>query len=205
MFLTCCNRFVNTSIFFFTEKSITCEEKYFSSHVRKIFHTLLSKSHLAKTLPHQHTNLINAIQEKLRKTFCCYNCLDLYHAQSFFQVFVTCFPSSLKQEQCLEKVTNSRPTASNLHNLFSTQYSCSQELGKKVTHTWKNFSHGKSRQLQQQNSIPEAALLQQLNVSQNQKSRIRQGPSVILLLSKPSRVILVVLSAVRACFQDFAE
>ena len=22
--------------------------------------------------------------EKLKKTFCCYNCLDLYHAQSFF-------------------------------------------------------------------------------------------------------------------------
>jgi hypothetical protein len=75
------------------EKSITCEEKYFSSHVRKIFHTLLLKSHLEKD-----TDLTNAIQEKLRKTFCCYNCLDLYHAQSFFQVFVTFFPSSLKQE-----------------------------------------------------------------------------------------------------------
>ena len=48
MFLTCCDHFVNTSIFFFTEKSITCEEKYFSSHVRKIFHTLLLKSHLEK-------------------------------------------------------------------------------------------------------------------------------------------------------------
>ena len=48
MFLTCSDRFVSTSIFFFTEKSITCEEKYFSSHVRKIFHTLLLKSHLEK-------------------------------------------------------------------------------------------------------------------------------------------------------------
>ena len=48
--------------------------------------------------------------EKLKKTFCCYNCLDLYHAQSFFLVFVTCFPSSLEQE-----------------------------LGKQVTHTWKFF------------------------------------------------------------------
>ena len=28
---------------------------------------------------------------------------------------------------------------SNLHNLFSTQYSCSQELGKKVSNTWKTF------------------------------------------------------------------
>ena len=83
MFPTCCDHFVNTSIFFFMEKSITCEEKYFSSHVRKIFHTLLLKSYLEKTLPCQHTDLINAIQEKLRKTFCCYNCLDLYHAQSF--------------------------------------------------------------------------------------------------------------------------
>ena len=103
LFLTCCDCFVNTSIFFFTEKSITCEEKYFSSHVRKIFHTLLLKSHLEKDSAYQHTDLVNAIQEKLRKTFCCYNCLDLYHAQSFFQVFVTCFPSSLKQKERLEK------------------------------------------------------------------------------------------------------
>ena len=29
MFLTCCDRFVNTSTIFFTEKSITCEENYF--------------------------------------------------------------------------------------------------------------------------------------------------------------------------------
>ena len=49
--------------------------------------------------------------------------------------------------QCLEKVTNSRPSASSLHNLFSTLLSCSQELGKQVTHTSKNFSHRKSRQL----------------------------------------------------------
>ena len=31
--------------------------------------------------------------------FCCYNCLDLYHAQSFFPVFFICFPSSLEQEK----------------------------------------------------------------------------------------------------------
>ena len=62
--------------------------------------------------------------EKLKKTFCCYNCLDLYHAQSFFLVFVTCFPTSLQQE-----------------------------LGKQVTHTLKKKSPGKSRQLQQQNTI----------------------------------------------------
>jgi hypothetical protein len=42
-------------------------------------------------------------------------------------------------EQCLERVTNSRPLASNLHNLFSTYCSCSQELGKQVTHLGKTF------------------------------------------------------------------
>ena len=31
------------------------------------------------------------------------------HAQSFFPVFVICFPSSLEPEKCLEKVTNSQP------------------------------------------------------------------------------------------------
>ena len=71
-------------MFFFT-----CEENFPLASIKEPF---------GKRLPYQHTDLINAIQEKLRKTFCCYNCLDLYHAQSFFQVFVTCFPSSLKQE-----------------------------------------------------------------------------------------------------------
>ena len=96
-------------------------------------------------MPYQHTDLRDTIiwmqfKKKLRKTFCCYNCLDFQHAQIFFQVFVTCFPSSLKQEQCLEKITNSGPTASNLHNLFSTQYSCSQELEKSNSHLEKKFS-----------------------------------------------------------------
>ena len=31
--------------------------------------------------------------------------------------------------------------------LFSPHYSCSQELGKQATHTWKKFPHNKSRQL----------------------------------------------------------
>ena len=51
----------------------------------------------------------------------------------FFRVFITCFPSSIEQEQCLKTVTNSQPLASNLNNQFS------QELGKQVTHTWKTF------------------------------------------------------------------
>jgi hypothetical protein len=119
---------------------------FFFTYEENFPHTSIKET-FGKRLPYEHTDLINAIKEKLRKTFCCYNCLDLYHAQSFFQVFVNCFPSSLKQEYCLKKITNSRPTASNLHNLFSTQYFCSQELGKKVTHAWKNLSHGKYRQL----------------------------------------------------------
>ena len=39
------------------------------------------------------------------------NCLHLYHAQKFFLVFVTCFPSSLEKEQCLEKVIQEGDTA----------------------------------------------------------------------------------------------
>ena len=56
-----------------------------------------------------------------------------------FPVCVVCFPSSLKQGQYLKKVTNFRHLISNLYNLFSTQLSCSQELGKEVTHTLKRF------------------------------------------------------------------
>ena len=59
--------------------------------------------------------------------------------QSYSAVFLTCFPSPLEQEQCLEKVTNYWTWASNLRNLFSTQCPCSQDLGKQVTHTWKGF------------------------------------------------------------------
>ena len=104
---------------------------------------------LKDTLPPQnvpHTPLSQTQDKKHKKPY-CYNCLDLYHTQSFFPVFVACFPSSLEPEQCLEKDTNSWPSASNLHNLFSTLFSCSQELGKQVNHTWKNFSLGKSRKL----------------------------------------------------------
>ena len=77
---------------------------------------------------------------KIKKTFCCYNCLDLCHAQSFFLVFITCFPSSLEQEQCLEKVTNSRPSASNLHNLFSTLFLLSRTWKTSNSHLEKIFS-----------------------------------------------------------------
>ena len=75
MFLTCCDRFVNTSIFFFTEKSITCEENFPHNSIKEPFGK--------KTLPYQHTDLINAIRKKLRKTFCFYNCLDLKYIDNF--------------------------------------------------------------------------------------------------------------------------
>ena len=67
--------------------------------------------------------------------------VDLYQAQSFFLVFVACFPSSLEKEQCLEKVTN--------------------------FHTWKKKFHDKSRQLQQQNTI----LVQAVKCWQNHHNR----------------------------------
>ena len=57
----------------------------------------------------------------------------------FFPVCVACFPSSLEQGQCLEKVTNSQHLISKLYKLFSTQWSCSQKLGKQITHTLKGF------------------------------------------------------------------
>ena len=95
---------------------------------------------------YQFHSLIFWSKHVLEIVFCCYNCLDL-RWEKFFQVWVPFFPSSLKKEQCFEKVTNSYPSASNLHNLFSTLLSCSEELAKQVTHTWKNFFHRKSRQL----------------------------------------------------------
>jgi hypothetical protein len=101
--------------------------------------------------PNQHIYLCTSFKFYLdfqrRHEFFSKSVADLVHAQSFFSLFVTFFPNSIEQKQYLEKVTNSRRLASNLHNFFSTLSSCSQELGKWVTHTWKNFSHGKSKQL----------------------------------------------------------
>ena len=98
---------------------------------------------LKDTLPPQnvpHTPLPQTQDEKSKKqTFCCYNCLDLYHTQSFFPVFVTYFPSSLEQEQCLEKVINSWPSASNLHNLFSKLFLLSRTWKTSNSHFGKTF------------------------------------------------------------------
>ena len=69
---------------------------------------------------------MNAIQEKLRKKFCCSNCLDLYHAQSFFKCLLLVFP------------------------VLSSRNSVSKR---------KNFSHGKSRQLWQQNTMGTFSIL----------------------------------------------
>jgi hypothetical protein len=102
--------------------------------VRKIFHTVLLKSHLEKdsAISAHRSNKCNS-----RKTFCCYNCLDLYHAQSFSKCLFLVFPVLSSRNSVSKR--NSRPTASNLHNLFSTQYSCSQELGKKWLSLGKTF------------------------------------------------------------------
>ena len=79
-------------------------------------------------------------QKIKEKTFRCYNCLDLYYAQTFFLVFVSYFPSSLYQELCLEKVTNSWPSALNLHNLFSTLFLLSRTWKTSNSHLEKNIS-----------------------------------------------------------------
>ena len=75
--------------------------------------------------------------------------------KGFSQCFVTFFQFLehvvLKRSQFFS-TWPLRSTASSLHNILSTQCSCFEELGKKVTHPWKKVSLGKSRQLWQQNS-----------------------------------------------------
>ena len=107
-------------------------QKYFSLFIRSIHRNNFSLPQYCHGEEKYYFSSHVRINQKKRKTFCCYNCLDLNHAQSFLPVFVNCFPQSLEQEKCLEKVRNSQPSASNLHNLTSTQFSCSQELGKQV-------------------------------------------------------------------------
>ena len=84
---------------------------------------------------HTHTPLPQTQHEKIKKDILLLQLSRFVPYSRFFPLFFTCFPSSLEQEQCLKKVTNSQPSASNLHNLFSTLFSCSQELEKQVTHT----------------------------------------------------------------------
>ena len=79
--------------------------------------------------------------------FCCYNCLDLPW-EKFFQVWVTCFPSSWEQENCVEKRLCKFEAEGQEFVTFSTHFSCSRELGKQVTNTGeKLWVRYKSRQL----------------------------------------------------------
>ena len=57
----------------------------------------------------------------LKIVFCCYNCLDLPW-EFFFQVWVTCFPSSWEQEQCWEKVVQVRGQRPRICDLFKTLF-----------------------------------------------------------------------------------
>ena len=57
----------------------------------------------------------------LSLVFCCYNCLDLPW-EKFFQVWVTCFPSSWEQEQCWEKVVQIRGRRPRICDLFKTLF-----------------------------------------------------------------------------------
>jgi hypothetical protein len=75
-------------------------------------------------------------EEKFKK-ICCYNCLDLNHAQSFLQCLLIVFSVLWSRKKCLKKVTNSQPSASNLHNLFSTQFS--SRVGKTSNSHWEKL------------------------------------------------------------------
>ena len=68
-----------------------------------------------------------------------YNCLNLSIFKVFL-VFVTCIPSSQISHLAL------------IFKTFFQMYSCSHDLGKQISHSGKNFFHGKSRQLLQQNT-----------------------------------------------------
>ena len=66
--------------------------------------------------------------------FCCYNCLNLLW-EKFFQVWVTCFPSSWEQENSVEKRLCKFEAEGREFVTFSRHCSCSRELGKQVTNT----------------------------------------------------------------------
>ena len=78
----------------------------------------------------------------------------LYHTQSFSAYSLLVFPvllsrnSVLKRSQILSLWPQTCTTFSQHH------IPALKNWGKKVTHTQKNFSRGKSRQLQQQNAMP---------------------------------------------------
>ena len=65
--------------------------------------------------------------EKLKKnTFCCYKCLDLYHAKTFFLVFVTCFPNLSSRNSVLKR--------SQILGLWPRTRTTFEELRKQVTY-----------------------------------------------------------------------
>ena len=71
----------------------------------------------------------------------------------------------------IKKVTNYQHSALNLHNLFATHCSCSQELGK---HSLQKFSHSKSRQIYQQNTKPDYGFYSQRAQNSDQTNKNRQ-------------------------------
>ena len=80
-------------------------------------------------------------QYETKIVFCCYSCLDLPW-EKVFTVKVTCFPSSWKQENCVEKRLCKFAAKSQEFVTFSRHFSCLRELEKEVTNIGKNFAHG---------------------------------------------------------------
>ena len=70
-------------------------QSFFSStYLLLVFPVLSSRKSVLKRLQilslckHPLINFSSHVSKNLKKTFCCYNCLDLYHAQSFFPVHI---------------------------------------------------------------------------------------------------------------------
>ena len=83
-------------------------------------------------------NVIHIWRKANKKTVSYHNCLDL----NSFSIFVACIPSlgqfstSLEQEQCLKKLTDSLPSPWT-YTTFPKHNVPSHELWIKVTHTLK--------------------------------------------------------------------
>ena len=69
-------------------------------------------------------------QKKIKKKFCCYNCLDFAERQIFLYVRGIFPRFHSGEKECLK-----------------TLFFPLLKPRKNATHTWKNLSHGKSRQL----------------------------------------------------------
>ena len=117
------------------------------SYVRKIFHTLLLKSHLEKDSATSTHKSNKCYSRKIKKNILLLYLSRFVSGSKFFPSVCYLFSQVSQAGIVSRKGHKFSAYGLELAQPFLNTIFLFSRTGKKVTHTWKNFSHGKSRQL----------------------------------------------------------